>query len=352
MPDAVYTREGSSGNGKIKSTYWLWSFVFFMLAFGIVVYYFSDIRKGFLFLKRVNIYLLLVALLTQFLTYVFSAMVYFSLLKGYKPKQMPGRWELIKASIVLLFFNQTIPSAGVSGNAFFFRFLYRYKISRAKSISLILVELLVFYAAMEFIIILLLLACVVIYDVRFAFKGALVMGMFAYLVFGSLILLAEKKDILNRLLERALRLRIAKWLFKRLRGRFPEESHLRDEIRVATVIKKNRGAVFRAFFSQLLLVVTDSCTLYVLFLGIGYPVSPFIVVLTLICTKIISILPSLPGGLILYEGSMSFFFTSAGIPVGTAVVLTLGYRLLSFWLPIPFGTILYRKWANNDLSHD
>src|SRR5436190_4014577 len=60
-------------------------------------------------------------------------------------------------------------------------------------------------------------------------------------------------------------------------------------------------------------------------------------------TKIISILPVSPGALILFEGSMTFFFAGMGIGVSVAVIVTLLYRALSFWSPIFLGLVLYKK---------
>lgn len=40
-------------------------------------------------------------------------------------------------------------------------------------------------------------------------------------------------------------------------------------------------------------------------------------------------------------------FASAGVPPGTAIVVTLVYRFLSFWSPMPIGTFLYRQWLKS-----
>jgi len=98
-----------------------------------------------------------------------------------------------------------------------------------------------------------------------------------------------------------------------------------------------------AIILQFCIFMSDAFTIFSLFKGLGITVTILEVSTGFILTKIISILPFLPGALILYEGSMTFFFSRMGINLGTAVVVTLLYRALSFWLPILLGFFLYRK---------
>ncbi|HVU94156.1 MAG TPA: lysylphosphatidylglycerol synthase transmembrane domain-containing protein [Puia sp.] len=328
----------------VKTRSWLLFFIFFVLVFVLAVYYFSEIKNEFRQLEKVNPYWLIAALCGQLMTYLFTAMIYRLLLTAYKMPRLPGRWELLKASIISLFFNQTVPSAGISGNTFLISFLARFDLSRTPAISLILEELLIFYSAMEAIIISLLAACLVVYKPFYSFKGVLTAGILVYLGFGLAVAFAGRKNMLSRLYDRFSRAGIVKKLFKSISKRMSENDILKNDIPLWPLIKNNLPTTIRAFFLQLAVVAADGLTLYVLFLGMGHPISPVVVLLTLICTKIISLLPFLPGSLVLYESSMSFFFARAGVAPGTAIVVTLVYRFLSFWAPMPVGTFLYRQW--------
>lgn len=327
------------GNAK-----WIWFFFTFVLVFILVLYYFSAIKKEFLLLKQVNIYWLIAAVCFQFMTYLFTARVYDLLLKAYKVLPAPDTWDLAKAGIVSLFFNQTVPSAGISGNAFLFNFLLKFKMPGRQILSLIVVELLIFYAAMEILIVSLLLACLLIYRSFYAFKSTLFSGAVVYLAFGLVVIFAGRKNRLDRFLKKIIKTRFFKNMLKNLNRHVADDPMPREAPELSGFMKSNKLTIARAILLQFLLIVADGLTLYVLFLGIAYPADPFIVLLTLICTKIISVIPFLPGALVLYESSMSFFFIQAGIPAGTAIIVTLVYRLLSFWFPIPLGTLLYRRW--------
>src|SRR5918992_996199 len=64
---------------------------------------------------------------------------------------------------------------------------------------------------------------------------------------------------------------------------------------------------------------------------------PSTVLLAFCAAQILGTLPLTPGGLGFVEAGLSGTLALAGVPAGAAVVATLAYRLLSFWLPIPAG---------------
>jgi uncharacterized protein (TIRG00374 family) len=211
-------------------------------------------------------------------------------------------------------------------------------------ISLILAELLIFYAAMEAMIIVLLTTCLFFYKVPRVFSGVLSAGILVYFVFGTLIALAGRKSFINNLYRKVQKVKLFKKLFEKLNQKIRQQGISKQEVHLSFLLKNNKIIILRAFLFQLIVVAADAFTLYALFYGLGIHVSVFTVLLGMISTKVISIIPFLPGALILYESSMSFFFVSLGIPVATAIIVTLLYRLLSFWFPMPVGLFFYRRW--------
>ncbi|HEY8660267.1 MAG TPA: lysylphosphatidylglycerol synthase transmembrane domain-containing protein [Hanamia sp.] len=320
--------------------------IFSALIFIFVVYYFSQIETEVKLLEKVNVYWLAAALIAQFATYFFTALLYRFLLGAHKLQHLPGLWNLLKASIISLFFNQTVPSAGISGNTYFFNFLGKLNIRVSQILSVILAELLIFYAAMEVIIIFLLLACLTIYKVPHIFTGTLWAGLAVYLVFGTLISLAGRKRFIDRLYNKIQKVKFIKRIFQKEIQNIRQQGLSKKEVNLLIFLNSDKKVVVKVFLFQLLVVASDGFTLYALFWGLGIPVSPFVVLLSLIGTRIISILPFLPGALILFESSMSFFFVSLGVPLAIAIIVTLLFRLLSFWFPIPIGLFLYRRWLH------
>jgi uncharacterized protein (TIRG00374 family) len=329
---------------KLNTKSWLLFFIFFILVLIFVIYYFNEIKKDLLLLKKVNFYWLILAIIAQILTYFFTAIIYRLLIRACKLKQMPRLSDVFEASIIAQFFNQVIPGAQLSGNTFIFNFLIKLRIGAVQVVSLILTELLTFYAAMEITTLLLLSACLSIYKVPNAFEITLGAGAVVYLVFGFLVALAGRKKFLNILYGKITKIKIIKKWFQNINNSINKSKVSNNDIQLPVFLKRNKKPVAEAFTCQIFVIASDALTIYALFNGLGITVSPYTILLGLVSTKIISTLPFLPGALILYESSMSFFFVSLGVPLGPAIMITLLYRLLSFWFPIPVGLFLYRRW--------
>jgi uncharacterized protein (TIRG00374 family) len=73
---------------------------------------------------------------------------------------------------------------------------------------------------------------------------------------------------------------------------------------------------------------------------------PSTVLLAFCAAQFLGTLPLTPGGLGFVEAGLTGTLALAGVPAGAAVVATLAYRLVSFWLPIPAGgvaALLHRR---------
>ena len=61
--------------------------------------------------------------------------------------------------------------------------------------------------------------------------------------------------------------------------------------------------------------------------------------LAFVAASVLGLLPFTPGGLGFVEAGLAATLALAGIATGDALVATLVYRLLTFWLPIPLGGV-------------
>lgn len=66
-----------------------------------------------------------------------------------------------------------------------------------------------------------------------------------------------------------------------------------------------------------------------------------IVLLAYAAAAVLAMIPITPGGLGFVEAGLTATLTAAGVPVGSALLATLAYRLIGFWLPIPAGGVAY-----------
>jgi hypothetical protein len=75
--------------------------------------------------------------------------------------------------------------------------------------------------------------------------------------------------------------------------------------------------------------------------AVGSRPNPSLLVLAYAAGSLLSLIPFTPGGLGFVEAGLTGMLTLAGVGAHEAVVATLAYRLISFWLPLPAGGVAY-----------
>ena len=73
--------------------------------------------------------------------------------------------------------------------------------------------------------------------------------------------------------------------------------------------------------------------------GLSANPNPALVLLAFVVASVLGLLPFTPGGLGFVEAGLAATLAVAGISTGDALVATLVYRMLTFWLPIPLGGV-------------
>lgn len=117
-----------------------------------------------------------------------------------------------------------------------------------------------------------------------------------------------------------------------------------DSLRSGVWRKPALGAVLSVIF--------DMLTLFFLFLAAGHAINPGVLLagygLPLLLGKMAFVVP---GGVGVVEGSMAALYNGLGVPDAVTVVVVLGYRLVSFWIPslsgFPIAVYLQRSSRPN-----
>jgi uncharacterized protein (TIRG00374 family) len=97
--------------------------------------------------------------------------------------------------------------------------------------------------------------------------------------------------------------------------------------------------------------VLDYLTLLAALTAVHTSPRPSTVLLAFCAAQFLGTLPLTPGGLGFVEAGLTGTLVLAGVPGTAAVVATLGYRLVSFWLPIPAGgvaALLHKRLYGED----
>ncbi len=85
----------------------------------------------------------------------------------------------------------------------------------------------------------------------------------------------------------------------------------------------------------------DCASLYVFCLAFGARVSPIDVLVAYGLANILAVIPLTPSGLGVVELTIVAVLKGFGVPGGVAAAGVLSWRLVNFWLPIPFGGASY-----------
>lgn len=83
----------------------------------------------------------------------------------------------------------------------------------------------------------------------------------------------------------------------------------------------------------------DYLTLIAALYAVGASPRASLVLLAFCAAQLLGTLPLTPGGLGFVEAGLTGTLALAGVAAGAAVVATLAYRLVQFWLPIPAGAV-------------
>jgi uncharacterized protein (TIRG00374 family) len=85
----------------------------------------------------------------------------------------------------------------------------------------------------------------------------------------------------------------------------------------------------------------DFGTLVACIRATGVKPNPSLVLLAYAVAGLLALIPITPGGLGIVEAGLSALLILAGVPGVDAVVATLAYRIISYWLPIAVGPFAY-----------
>jgi len=327
---------------KLFSRSQIFFYAFAVLLTILAIYYFADLKRSLKLFQKVNVYWLAAAIAGQAFTYMAGALVYYDLLRMFKVKPVPTLWKVVQANIVVLLFNQTVPSAQVSGNTFFLNFLSKRDVSLSHSLSVIFLDLITYYLSMEVVIIASIVFCFTL-SLSPVFLLPLGIGILVFALFGTSVMLIGSKKALNRVYKKVTSVKFIKKLIDKYTDSLADKNALQNMRNPASLIAEHKITISRTVIYQVLLFLADTFTIVALYYGLGIEISFLYVLVGLMATKVISILPISPGALIVYESSMTFFFVHLGVPLASAVIVTLLYRTLSFWLPMPVGFFIYKR---------
>jgi len=312
--------------------------------------HFAELEKFLLLLKKINPVWFIPAFLCQMLTYAFVANIFHIFLNKLNYQSAVSRWNLFKLSIITLFLNQAIPIGGLSGPAYSIHFFQKRKLPAHIGLLVALLETFTYY--ITHFLFAVFAALFLILRLKEKFSGILVgisfLGMLVFLVLAVLFLILGNKKTAVAIVHKSAKSRWLNFLLRKLNLEFVEKDVLLDQWQGPwEFIKSKKKDLIKPLFFQAMVILADTFTALLLFYGFGFRPNFFIVLVSMVLTKIVAVTSISPGALVIFEGAMVLFYSSFNIPLQLAIMVTLLFRVLSFWLPMPFGLFLYKHLSKN-----
>lgn len=334
---------------KLRSRRWKLAInIVTILALVVLAYALRDqLYETFDNLHHVNLWLVVLIVPTQVLSYTAHANMYQSLFRAvgdrfrFKP--------MLRLVAELNFVNTVFPSGGVSGFSYIALRLKDEKVSTAKATLIQMMRFIMIFIAMQIWLFLGLIALAIGGQANdFAI---LLAGIFGTLItVGTLLLtyIIGGKTRINMFFTSITRL--INGLIRIVRPRRPEAINISKAKLAFTelhenfqVLKKDLSLLRRPLIFALLFVAGEVLTIYAVYAAFGQFVNIGAVIMAYAVANFAGMVSILPGGIGIYEALMTAVLSAGGIPAAVSLPVTVMYRVLVMSMQLPLGYFFYHK---------
>jgi len=313
------------------------STAFVFLSFGELKSIVNTLHKG-------NIWYILLALLVQFGWFVVSGATYLAL---YRVLDLKGRvYKMTLMAVAANFVNIIAPSAGMSGIAIFISDAKRNGQSTGKATVASMLNLLLDYIAFLVVLTLGLLVLFRRNDLgptelaasAVMFIIAIGIGFLLYLGSRSAQALGDALAWLARLVNRIIRPFIRRDYLSQARA-YEFANEMATDLkslpeRYLSLIKP----LLYAFANKALMILILAIT----FMAFDIPFTVGTIISGFSISYLFLVVSPTPSGIGIVEGIMPLALSSLRVPWSEAIIITLAYRGITFWVPLGVGAIAFR----------
>jgi len=324
----------------------------------VVIFAWKDIVKAVYLLGQVNIWIFLLIIPVQFLSYYAHGAMIFSYLKHGGDLEGTSRFEQPKMALELNFVNHIFPTAGLSGASYMTYRLGRLGVNHGRATLAQVVKF-----AMAFMSYLALLAVAVIFITldgsitRITILAAC--ALVTLILFGtimSLYLLGSRSRLekFSNFLDTFLNVRVRR-LFRRTEPLVRRDMIVKffdDMSDDYQTLRKNPKYLREPFLWGLVFNIAETAMFFIAFWSLGTIVNPAPILIAVGLAGIMGIVTVTPGGAGGYEAMMILFLTSAGVPLGVTVAGVVLARTSLIVLTIVTGYFFYHNSMKKYGRHD
>jgi uncharacterized protein (TIRG00374 family) len=322
-------------------------FIFILILFlgaAFVYLSFGELESIVETLRHGNFWFILLAVLIQLAWFLMMGLIYRSLYQVLDMEENITRLSLLSASAT--FINIIAPSIGMSGMAFFIAHAARNGRSVGKVTVVTMLGLFLDYAAF---LVILALGLIVLFrrndldPTEIAASGV----MFAVATgFGFLLYLGSRSaDALGNALAKMARL-VNRVVNPFLHREYLSEERAHEFAHEMAGDLKSLPEKYQSLLIPLLYSLAGKallmCVLVSVFLAFQVPFTAGTIIGGFAIAYLFLIITPTPAGVGIIEGVMPLALSSLRVPWSEAVVITLAYRGITFWIPVAVGAVAFR----------
>jgi len=314
------------------------------LAASFVYLSFGEIQTIVQTLQKGNIWFILLAILIQCAWFIVAGLTYLSLYRVLGMDETIYKMALMSAAAN--FVNTIAPSAGMGGMAVFISNASRNGQSPGKVTVISILYVFIDYIAFMVVLTLGLITLFRRNDLHPTEIAASTVILAIALALGSLLYLGSRSDTaLGSALASIARLvnRIAKPFIKR---DYLSETRAHEFAHEMASDLKSLPEKSRSLIKPLLFALGNKtlmmCVLMAAFFSFQVPFTAGTIIGGFSIAYLFLIVSPTPSGIGIVEGIMPLALTSLRVPWSEAVIITLAYRGVTFWLPLGVGAVAFR----------
>jgi hypothetical protein len=247
----------------------------------------------------------------------------------------PDRFRLFRINMWALAISHVLPGGTVPGTAVSYRLLTESDVPGSTAAFGLATQGIGSAVVLNAIFWLALLISIPLNGYNPLYGFAAILGVLLLSIFAGLIVLLTRGE------------RQAEQFLNRLAARLPffkQETVTSLVQKVADrmkVLTRSPLLLYRAGIWAAANWLLDATSLWVFLFAFGAHVSPVDVLVAYGLANVLAVIPVTPGGLGVVELTAASVLTGFGVAGGTAAAGVLCWRLVNFWLPIPFGGVAY-----------
>lgn len=327
-----------------------WITIITLVLLALVVFFgWPEIHHAWRLLDGVNIWILVLLLPLQLLSYYAVGRVIFSYLRSKGDLKDTSDWVTARMALELNFVNHILPSGGAAGFSYLGWVLGKYGVSGGRAAMAQIIRYVIMFVS--FIAILCVALIILTLDnhinrVTLLISGSLAVAAVSFIVFSIYILGSSKRltgfsvwltKTANRVAYKITRGKKGKILREEKVTEFFEEVH-EDYLEIG----RDSRLLKKPFGWSVLANVADVLLLMVAFLALGAWVNPATLFVAFGISGIVSMLSVTPGGAGVYETIMITFLVSSSVPADVAIAGTILARVALLLGTIVFGYVFYQ----------